>query len=124
MVIATSNCESIVTYDTISSGITAHGASSTTTAQTEVECGMKLKEARIRTGLGRRRASKHIGVGISQLYRYEAGLLRPGIEVVMRISRALDLDPWQIDEFRPTLEKAATLGLAARPSEANTEGRS
>jgi transcriptional regulator with XRE-family HTH domain len=73
---------------------------------------MNLKEARIRAGLGRRRASRCIGMGVPQLYRYEAGLLRPGIEAVMRISRGLGLDdPWQIEEFRAALEQAEALGL-------------
>ena len=85
--------------------------------QKEVERGMKLKEARILTGLGRRRASRCIGMGVPQLYRYEAGLLRPGYEVAMRISLALGLDPWRIDEFRNALDKAAAVGLVARPSE-------
>ncbi len=89
--------------------------------QTEVERGMKLKEARISTGLGRRKASKCLGMGVAQLYRYEAGLLRPGYEVVMRISLALGLDPWRIDEFRHALDKAAAVGLVARPSENGTD---
>ena len=76
---------------------------------------MKLKEARVSTGLGRRRASRCIGIGVPQLYRYEAGLLRPGIEAVMRISRALGLDPWSVDEFRHALERAESLELTARP---------
>ena len=75
---------------------------------------MKLKEARMSTGLGRRRASKCIGMGVPQLYRYEAGLLRPGIETVMRISRGLGLpDPWQIEEFQAAMEQAEALGLVA-----------
>ena len=78
---------------------------------------MKLKEARISTGLGRRRASRCIGMGVPQLYRYEAGLLRPGIETVMRISQALQLDPWSVDEFRHALRKAESLGLTTRPNE-------
>ncbi len=76
---------------------------------------MKLKEARVSTGLGRRMASRCIGMGAPQLYRYEAGLLRPGIEAVMRISQALELDPWSVDEFRYALERAESLGLTARP---------
>jgi transcriptional regulator with XRE-family HTH domain len=83
---------------------------------------MNLKEARIRAGLGRRRASRCIGMGVPQLYRYEAGLLRPGYEVAMRISIALGLDPWLIDEFRQALEKAADAGLIARPSSNGAEG--
>jgi transcriptional regulator with XRE-family HTH domain len=75
---------------------------------------MKLKEARVSTGLGRRRASRCIGMGVPQLYRYEAGLIRPGIEVVMRISQALELNPWSVDEFRHALRKAESLGLTAR----------
>ena len=82
---------------------------------------MKLKEARMSTGLGRRRASRCIGMGVPQLYRYEAGLLRPGYEVVMRISLALGLDPWRIDEFRHALDKAAAVVLVARPSQNGTE---
>ena len=81
--------------------------------QKEVERGMKLKEARISTGLGRRKASKCLGMGIAQLYRYEAGLLRPGIEAVMRISQALDLNPWGVNEFQHALRKAEALGLIA-----------
>lgn len=78
---------------------------------------MKLKAARMATGLGRRKASKRIGMGIGQLYRYEAGLLTPGIEVVMRISRGLGLDdPWTIDEFLPALEQARVLGLVIKPN--------
>ena len=84
---------------------------------------MNLKEARIKTGLGRRKASKCIGMGVPQLYRYEAGLLRPGYEVAMRISIALGLDPWRIDEFRQALEKAADSGLVARPSGKGAEDR-
>ena len=84
---------------------------------------MNLKEARIKTGLGRRRASKRIGIGAPQLYRYEAGLLRPVYEVAMRISLALGLDPWCIDEFRQALEKAAGAGLIARPSSNGAEDR-
>ena len=76
---------------------------------------MKLKEARMSSGLGRRRASRCIGIGVPQLYRYEAGLLRPGLEVVMRISRALELDPWSVEEFRHALERAESLGLTTRP---------
>lgn len=76
---------------------------------------MRLKEARIEAGLGRRRAAKCVGMGVGQLYRYEAGRLKPGIEVVMRITQGLALDdPWQIDEFRAALEQAEALGLAAR----------
>ncbi len=82
---------------------------------------MNLKEARIKTGLGRRRASKRIGIGAPQLYRYEAGLLRPGYEVAMRISIALGLDPWRIDEFRQALEKAADSGLVSSPSSNGVE---
>ncbi len=78
---------------------------------------MKLKEARMSTGLGRRRASRCIGMGVPQLYRYEAGLLRPGIEAVMRISRALELNPWSVDEFQHALRKAESLGLTTRPNE-------
>ena len=85
------------------------------TRQKEVERGVKLKEARIGAGLGRRRASRCIGMGVPQLYRYEAGLLRPGYEVAMRISLALGLDPWHIDEFRHALDRAADAGLIARP---------
>jgi hypothetical protein len=78
---------------------------------------MKLKEARVSTGLGRRRASRCIGMGVPQLYRYETGLLRPGIEAVMRISQALELNPWSVDEFQHALRKAESLGLTTRPNE-------
>jgi transcriptional regulator with XRE-family HTH domain len=95
-----------------------------TTGQKEVERGMKLKQARTAAGLGRRSASRRIGMGIPQLYRYEAGLLRPGIETVMRISRGLRLeDPWQVDEFRPALEEAKALGLVTPANKNGSENR-
>jgi transcriptional regulator with XRE-family HTH domain len=89
---------------------------SATTAHTEVKRGMKLKQARIRAGFGRLKASKCIGIDKAQLYRYEVGLVRPGIEAIARISEALGLDPWTIDEFLPSLESAQAAGLVARPN--------
>ena len=74
---------------------------------------MKLKDARMKAGFGRLHASKRIGIDKPTLYRYEAGLTRPGIEAVMRISRGLGLeDPWQVEEFRPVLEDAEAAGFA------------
>jgi transcriptional regulator with XRE-family HTH domain len=96
---------------------------STATAHTEVKRGMKLKQARIETGFGRLKASKYIGIDKAQLYRYEAGLVRPGIEAIARISEALGLDPWTIDEFLPALNSAEAAGLAVRPSQHDGRGK-
>lgn len=106
-----------ITLCCTSSGRHKHHHRGTTTRYMEVEHGMKLKEARIKAGFGRLHASKRIGIDKPQLYRYEAGLVRPGIEAVMRISRGLGLgDPWQIEEFRPALEHAKSVGLVAQAS--------
>ena len=86
---------------------------STAIRDKEVERKMKLKEARMRAGFGRLRAAKRIGIDKTTLYRYEAGLVRPGIGAVMRISRGLGLeDPWQVEEFRPALKEAEEAGFA------------
>ncbi len=78
---------------------------------------MKLKEARKKAGYGRPKASRLCNIDYPSLYRIETGARVPRIETVMRISEALGLDPWTIDEFRPTLEKAEAAGLIVRPHE-------
>ena len=95
----------------------------TATGHTEVKCGMKLKQARIGAGFGRLKASKRMGIDKAQLYRYEAGLVRPGIEAIARISEALGLDPWTIDEFLPALESAEAAGLVERPGIQNGKSK-
>ena len=95
----------------------------TATAHTEVERGMKLKQARIEAGFGRLKASKCIGIDKAQLYRYEAGLVRPGIEAIARISEALGLEPWTIDEFLPALESAEAAGLVEGPGTQYGKGK-
>ncbi len=78
---------------------------------------MKLIEARQKVGYGRPKASRLADIDYPSLYRIETGVRVPRIETVMRVSEALGLDPWSIDEFIPTLEKAAAAGLIVRSSE-------
>ena len=78
---------------------------------------VKLREARQRAGYGRPKASRLCDIDYPSLYRIETGTRVPRIETVLRISEALHLDPWSIDEFVPTLEKAEAAGLIVRPSE-------
>ncbi len=75
---------------------------------------MKLREARQKAGYGRPKASRLADIDYSALYRIETGVRVPRIETALRISGALGLDPWTIDEFRPALEKAEAAGLIVR----------
>ncbi len=77
---------------------------------------MKLKEARERSGLSVRQVVAATGVGQPNLWRIETGRVRPSIETVVKISGGLDLDAWQIDEFRPVVERAEAVGLVVRLS--------
>ena len=60
---------------------------------------MKLKEARLRAGLGRLRCAKLAGIDKPLLYRYELGLRTPGFENATKIARVLDVDLTDIEEF-------------------------
>lgn len=75
-----------------------------------------MEEARRKMGIGRLRAARMVGIDCPGLLRIEKGRRVPGIEIVMRISRALELDPWCVDEFLPALEKAKAAGLVLKLS--------
>ena len=80
---------------------------------------MKLIEVRRQAGYGRPKASRLCDMDYVALYRIETGERVPRIETVMKISGALGLDPWQVDEFLPALRKAEAAGLLVRPTEGN-----
>ena len=65
---------------------------------------MKLKEARLKAGLGRLRCAKLAGIDKPLLYRYELGLRRPGVRNATKIARALGVELEDIEEFRPAVE--------------------
>ncbi len=73
---------------------------------------MRLEEARRAKGLGRLRAARMAGMDRPGLFRIEKGHRTPGLEVALRISAALDLDPRDVDEFAPALERVGATGLA------------
>ena len=77
---------------------------------------MKLIEVRRQAGYGRPKASRLCDMDYVALYRIETGERVPRIETVMKISGALGLDPWQVDEFLPALRKAEAAGLPVRPT--------
>jgi len=72
---------------------------------------VKLQLARLERGLGRIYAGKLCGMAYATLYVLESGKRTPGLEAALKISRALGLDPHDIDEFAPALKKAEALGL-------------
>src|SRR5215211_866748 len=63
-------------------------------------CVVKLKEARLKAGLGRLRCAKLAGIGKPLLYRYELGLRKPGPENATKIARVLGVELGEIEEFR------------------------
>lgn len=77
---------------------------------------MKLKEAREHSGLTVRQVVAATGVGLPNLWRIETGRVKPSIETVVKISGGLGLDAWDIDEFRPVVERAEAIGLVVRVS--------
>lgn len=66
---------------------------------------MRLKEARVAAGLGRQRAARLAGVAKPLLYKYEAGIHRPGRENATRIAGVLGVGFADIDEFAHLVEK-------------------
>jgi|SRR5215212_978529 len=70
----------------------------------EVDRAVKLKEARLKAGLGRLRCAKLAGIGKPLLYRYELGLRTPGPENATKIARVLCVELGEIEEFRPAAE--------------------
>src|SRR5215218_10911372 len=66
----------------------------------EVDRAVKLKEARLKAGLGRLRCAKLAGIGKPLLYRYDLGLRKPGPENATKIARVLGVELGEIEEFR------------------------
>jgi transcriptional regulator with XRE-family HTH domain len=72
----------------------------------EVDGVMKLKEARLRAGLGRLRCAKLAGIDKPLLYRYELGLRTPGFENATKIAQVLSVELADIEEFRFAVESS------------------
>jgi transcriptional regulator with XRE-family HTH domain len=66
-----------------------------------------LREARARRVLSLRELAKRADVAVRTLVEAEAGRQVPHPATMRRISDALDVDPWEIDEFREGLLKKA-----------------
>ncbi len=70
----------------------------------EVDRVVKLKEARLKAGLGRLRCAKLAGIDKPLLYRYELGLRKPSPENATKIARVLGVELGDVEEFRPAGE--------------------
>ncbi len=60
----------------------------------------RLKEARIGAGLGREKCAKLAGLNRPLLYRYEAGIRRPGLRNATKIAEVLGVGLGEVEEFR------------------------
>ena len=69
-----------------------------------------LKEARVDAGLGREKCARLAGVNEPLLYRYEAGLRRPGMENATKIAGVLGVGFGEVEEFRHLGDKDGKAG--------------
>lgn len=77
---------------------------------------MRLREVRREAGMGYEETVGEAGIANVSLYLYESGKARPKLESILRLSEALDVSPWDIDEFEWGLERAVRYGDIERPS--------
>ncbi len=78
--------------------------------------GVKLVTARVKSGLSIRRLAELSKINSQSIYKLENGLTtRPHPATIVALSKALNVEPEAIDEFRPAL------GLPATPAAPATE---
>jgi transcriptional regulator with XRE-family HTH domain len=70
-----------------------------------------LNIVRRRKLLTGRDLAKRAGVSLATIYKVENRKSRPTITVVRKLAAALEVDPLEVDEFRPTLGAPAQLDL-------------
>ena len=63
-----------------------------------------LREARLRRLLSIRQLAKRAGVAPATIHLAETGQRAPQLLTIYKLSRALGVDPGDVDEFRPALE--------------------
>ena len=67
------------------------------------DVGKRIHDARIAAGLSMKELAQRIGVNQSSITRYEAGQFnRVGTDVIIKIGKALDVDPKILMGFEPT----------------------
>lgn len=66
----------------------------------------KLVEARMERGWSQRRTAQEADVHLNTVWKTETEQSHPSYEVAIKISRALGLDPREIEEFAPVVEAA------------------
>jgi transcriptional regulator with XRE-family HTH domain len=66
---------------------------------------MKLADIRVERGHTINSLAKAAGVGSATISRTEWGFTTPAYATVMKLARALDADPHEVDEFRPVVEE-------------------
>jgi DNA-binding XRE family transcriptional regulator len=69
---------------------------------------MKLREVRARKLFSVRRLARTAQVAEKTIYAVEGGEWLPSLETVRKLSRALEVDPMEVDEFRAAIDKAAS----------------
>jgi transcriptional regulator with XRE-family HTH domain len=60
-------------------------------ASTKEEFGARVRELREGTGLSQERFADAIGVGRSHLWKIENAKTNPGLEIIVKVARGLDL---------------------------------
>ena len=63
-----------------------------------------LREARLQALLSMRQLASKAGVSPTTIYLLESGQHSPHLLTIYKISRALDVEPAEIDEFRSAIE--------------------
>ncbi|MCL5957838.1 MAG: helix-turn-helix domain-containing protein, partial [Chloroflexi bacterium] len=67
-----------------------------------------LREIRISRLLSMRDLAAKAEVGLSTLYMIEAGRSAPGLKAIRKLSKALGVEPTEVDEFREKMHQMAT----------------
>lgn len=77
-----------------------------------------LKEVRVGAGLGSVKCARLAGLNRPLLYRYEAGIYKPGAANALKIARVLGVELGEVAEFRHLVEEteAAEHGLSGNGS--------
>ena len=84
---------------------------------------LALKEARVRTGLGREKCSALSGVNRVLILRYENGKAVPGIVNAAKIARVIGVELHEVEEFEHAVAEAETAGLTTANPAQNDDAR-
>lgn len=65
---------------------------------------LKLREARLQALLSIRQLARKAGLSATTIYLLESGQRTPQLLTIYKLSRALGVEPADIDEFRPAFD--------------------